>query len=174
MGTGIMVCGLNGSGKSTFGKALAKAIGFHFIDAEDIYFPHREGNSAYLAPRSGEEAKSLLLHMLHQHQAFVFASVKGDYGEQVSRFYRYVVLVETPKEIRMQRVRQRSFEKFGDRMLPGGDLYEQEEAFFRMADEREERYIKPWLQSVGCPVLRIDGTKPVEQNVELVISRIGM
>ena len=36
MGTGIIVCGLNGTGKSTLGKALAEALGHHFIDSEDI------------------------------------------------------------------------------------------------------------------------------------------
>ena len=30
----------------------------------------------------------------------------------------------------MQRVKKRSFQKFGNRMLPGGDLHEQEEKFF--------------------------------------------
>ena len=31
MGTGIIVCGLNGTGKSTLGKALAEELGHHFI-----------------------------------------------------------------------------------------------------------------------------------------------
>lgn len=39
MGTGILICGLNGCGKSTIGKARATKIGFHFIDNEDLFFP---------------------------------------------------------------------------------------------------------------------------------------
>ena len=31
VGTGIMVCGLNGAGKSTMGKVLAKELGFYLI-----------------------------------------------------------------------------------------------------------------------------------------------
>ena len=38
MSGGILVCGLNGSGKSTFGQALAKKLNYHFIDIEDLYF----------------------------------------------------------------------------------------------------------------------------------------
>lgn len=37
-------------------------------------------------------------------------------------FFQYIVLVEVPRDIRLQRVRNRSFQKFGSRMLPGGDL----------------------------------------------------
>ena len=38
MGIGIQICGLNGCGKSTLGKALAEKIDFHFIDNENLYF----------------------------------------------------------------------------------------------------------------------------------------
>lgn len=34
------------------------------------------------------------------------------------------------KEIRIQRVKSRSFQKFGKRILLGGDLYEKEKQFF--------------------------------------------
>ena len=39
MGTGIMICGLNGTGKSTLGKALAEKLHFYFIDNEISIFP---------------------------------------------------------------------------------------------------------------------------------------
>lgn len=39
MGIGIIVCGLNGTGKSTLGKALVEKLNFHFIDNENLYFP---------------------------------------------------------------------------------------------------------------------------------------
>ncbi len=39
MGTRIVVCGLNGVGKSTLGRVLAERLGFWFIDNEDLYFP---------------------------------------------------------------------------------------------------------------------------------------
>lgn len=38
--------------------------------------------------------------------------------------------IDVPKGIQIQQARNRSFQKFGNRMLPGGDLYEQEEGFF--------------------------------------------
>lgn len=47
-------------------------------------------------------------------------------------------------------------------MLPGGDLYEQEEAFFQKAAGRTERYVAEWVEPVDCPVIRVDGTKAVD------------
>lgn len=53
----------------------------------------------------------------------------------------------------LQRVRGRSFRKFGERMLPGGDLYEQEERFFDFAASGSEEGVEDWAYSVGCPVI---------------------
>ena len=38
---GIIVCGLNGAGKSVLGKALAERLRCRFIDNEDLFFPRR-------------------------------------------------------------------------------------------------------------------------------------
>ena len=102
----------------------------------------------------------------------MLASVKEDYGENICQFFRYVVLIDVPKDIRLQRVKERSFHKFGSRMLPGGDLYEQEENFFDLVRSRAENTVEEWVRSLSCPVIRVDGTKPVNENVKLIIERI--
>ena len=172
MKTGIIVCGLNGSGKSTVGKALAEKLGFHFIDNETLFFSRTSVNEPYANPRSREEVIALLMEEVRQHGNFVFAAVKGNYGEEILPFYTLAVQIEAPKELRMQRVRNRSFQKFGNRILEGGDLHKQEEAFFKMVESREERLVDDWLETLTCPVLRIDGTKPVDENVAWIIHQI--
>ncbi len=172
MGIGIIVCGLNGSGKSTLGKALAEKLDFHFIDNEDLYFPKTTPNYIYSSPRTREEVEKLLFSEIKAHENFVFASVKGDYGEHIYPFFQYAVLIDVAKDIRIQRVRNRSFQKFGNRMLRGGDLYEQEEKFFELVKSRPENTVEEWIQSLKCPIIRIDGTKPIEENVAFIIEQL--
>ena len=172
MGTGILVCGLNGTGKSTLGKALAEKLHFYFIDNEDLYFPKIDPAYIYASPRTREEVEKLLLNEIEKHENFVFASVKGDYGETIYPFFQYAVLIDVPKDIRMKRVKNRSFQKFGNRMLLGGDLYEQEERFFDSVKSRAENTVEKWIQSLNCPIIRIDGTKPIEENINLVIQQV--
>ena len=173
MGIGIQICGLNGCGKSTLGKALAERIGLHFIDNEHLYFSRPNADEPYANPKSRAEVERLLMDEVNEHPDFVFSAVKGDYGKDIVPMYNYVVVIDVPKEIRTQRVRNRSFQKFGDRMLIGGDLYGQEEAFFEMAASRQDDYIENWLRKVNCPIIRVDGTKPIEENVEYIIHVIG-
>lgn len=166
MGTGIVICGLNGAGKSRLGKVLAERLHFHFIDAEDLYFPTAH---IYADPRTHEDAEKILLNEIKKHQNFVFACVKGDHGEAVYPLFQYAVWMDVPQKIRMERVKDRSFQQFGNRMLPGGDLYEQEERFFALVRSRTEDTAKKWVRSLHCPIIRIDETKPVEENVNFII-----
>lgn len=173
MGIGIQICGLNGCGKSTLGKALAEKTGFHFIDNENLYFSRSGHNDPYANPRSEEEVERLLLQEVSEHPNFVFSAVRGNYGTEIIPMYNYIVVIEVPKEIRSQRIRNRSFQKFGSRMLVGGDLHEQEEAFFRIAESRRDDYVEKWLQMVECPIIRVDGTKGIEENVEYIIQTLN-
>ena len=174
---GILVCGLNGCGKSTVGRILAGKTGFKFIDNEDLYFAKDDPDYLFSAPRSRDEVVRLLESEMPADGRFVFAAVSGnsdDYGEKLAPALELIVLIEVPKAVRMERVRARSFGKFGERMLEGGDLYERESAFFRLVESRPEDYVTKWLGSderaAGVPVLRIDGTLPPEENVGRIIT----
>ena len=172
MGTGIIVCGLNGAGKSTLGKALAEELNFYFIDNEELYFPKTDPHYVYASPRTRGEVEQILFSEINAHENFVFASVKGDYGETILPYFQYAVMIDVPKDIRIQRVIDRSFQKFGNRMLPGGDLHEKEENFFHVVKSRPENTVEEWLQSFSGTIIRIDGTKPIEENISLIIEQI--
>ena len=170
---GILVCGLNGSGKSTLGRALAASLGWRFWDAEDFVFPKSDPGAPYAEPLSRGEAERLLREALRACDGFVFASVKGDWGEALLERLRLAVLVEVPRGVRLERVRLRSRAQFGDRMLPGGDLEQREEAFFRMVEARPEDAVEAWLPALRCPLLRVDGALPPEVNIRLIRARLA-
>ncbi len=172
MGTGILLCGPNGAGKSTLGKALAAELGYCFIDIEDLYFPKTDPQYMYASPRPRKEVERLLFGEIKANENFVLACVKGNYGENIRPFFRYAVLMDAPKDVRLRRVRERSFHKFGSRMLPGGDLFEREEIFFDLVKTRAGNEAEKWVQTLSCPVLRVDGTRPIEENVSSIIERI--
>ena len=147
-------------------------MGVCFIDIEDLYFPKTDPHYTYVSPRTRKEVEQLHHSEINAHKDFVLVSVKGDYGENIRPFFRYAVLIDVPKDIRLKRVKERSFHKFGNRMLPGGDLYEQEGKFFNFVKFRAENTVEVWVQSLACPVIRVDGTRPIEENVRLIIERM--
>lgn len=162
----IILCGGNGAGKSTLGRSLAERLGYVFLDVEDFYFPHRDPGEPYQSARSSEEVSALLLEALQRSEACILAAVRGNYGAEVEKMFTRGIFLSVPKELRMERIRRRSFEKFGARMLPGGDLHQSEEAFFTMVEGRTEKDVENWLNSLHIPVLHADGTRPIQENVE--------
>lgn len=171
---GIFICGLNGSGKSTLGKALAEKLNYNFIDVEDLYFPKTNLNYIYASPRTREEVVKLLLCKIKANDNFVFTSVKGDYGDTIYPFFQSIVMIDVAKDIRLQRVKNRSYQKFGNRMLPDGDLYEQEKRFFDFVESRSENTVEEWVKTINCPIIRVDGTKPIEENISYIIEQISL
>lgn len=174
MGNKILVCGLNGVGKSALGKRLAEKLNYKFRDIEDYYFPKNDTEHPYELARTKPEVSALLLEDMKKYEDFIFSSVKGDYGGEVISMVTYVILIDAPKDIRMKRVKDRSFQKFGDRVLPGGDIYEKEKDFYGMVSRRSEQEVEDWLlQDVHIPIIRVDGTKQVDSNITEIIRRLN-
>ena len=116
-----------------------------------------------------EEIAKLLYTDLCQNDNIIFAGVRGNYSPEIATMFTNAVFVKVPKEIRMERVRSRAFNKFGDRVLQGGDLYEREKAFYDIIEKRTDEVVTDWLETLNIPVIAIDGRKPIEENVDLIL-----
>lgn len=168
MPQGIAIVGLNGSGKTTLGRALAERLGYFRIDVEDYYFP---AEGAFDSPRGRDEVERMMLADIEKHENFVLSSVCADF-ESIEPFYELIVYLEAPKTERMERIRQRSLNRFGVRVLPGGDLYESEENFFAFAEKRTPEKIEKWIENVACPVLRVDSTRAVDEIAAEILRKL--
>ena len=159
---GIMVFGANGSGKTTLGRELACILNFKFIDVEAYFF--EESEIPYTAVRSREEVIKLMLDDIFVHGSFVLASCMGNYGDEIPLYYELAVYMEAPLELRLQRVIDRTYKRFGERACKGGDMYEQECKFYDFVASRPLSDIEEWGATLSCPVIRVDGTEDWRVN----------
>ena len=164
---GLVIAGPNGSGKTTLGRLLAQRLSCAHLDAEDFAF--LPSSAPYSRPRPREEARALLLEAMRQHPRFILTAVSGDFGPEADRLYAGAVWLDAPLDLRLARVRQRSLHQLGQRAMPGGNLYGQEEAFLRFVASRSMDAAESWLSRLRCPVLRLDGALPVEETATLVL-----
>ena len=172
MGKGILVCGCNGCGKSTLGRMLAERLGVRFLDIEDYFFPKKDLDYPYRGSRSRQEAVALLTADTAGEEPFVLAAVKGDLGPEMEARFACIVLLTAPEDVRAKRVRERSFGRFGERMLPGGDLYQAEEGFFRTAAALSPGDVTRWANTLSCPIIGIDSNRPAGEILEEIIERL--
>ena len=43
-----------------------------------------------------------------------------------------------------------------------------------MVDGRGDDFVMDWVKAVKCPIIRVDGTKPIQENVEFIRREIGI
>jgi adenylate kinase family enzyme/GNAT superfamily N-acetyltransferase len=157
MSHGILVCGLNGAGKTTLARELALLLGYKHMDIEDYYFLPSE--IPYTRSRTQEECIPLMLADMDKHTNFVLSAVIGDFGNEIIKRFDLAVIIDAPLDVRMARVLKRDIDRFGNRVLEGGDLYEQQMRFRNKVAARPADYAEQWAKTLACPVLRIDGTR---------------
>ena len=166
----IIICGLNGSGKTTLGSKLAQKINYIHKDVENYYF-NNNSEYKYTQSRSKEEVSKEVENDFTQNENIIFTSCKGDYGN-ISNICDLSVYIRLDKNTRLNRVKERSYKQFGSRVLEGGDLHEKEAEFWNMVYNKDEATVENWFNELKCKKIIIDGTRELEEKVEIIISAL--
>ena len=169
MKQGVIIFGANGSGKTTLGREVARILNYKHMDIEDYFF--KKSEIPYAVTRSREEYIGLMLADIEKHPRFVITAVTGDFGDAIPRFYKLAVHLSVPANLRVQRVKQRSYERFGERIDEGGDMYEQEAKFFEFVATRPLSGIDTWAKSLTCPLIHADGRLDWRTNAIDIVER---
>ncbi|MDO4741319.1 MAG: hypothetical protein Q4A66_11675 [Eubacteriales bacterium] len=191
MARGIAFFGLNGAGKSTLAHALAKETGFFEMDAEDYYFPEQRASRAqalecaesiktehlgalpFSVSRTKDEAEAAMLTDMRAHPRFILAGVTLRWRSEILEQIAVAFLVETPAQERARRIQSREEKRFGARVLPGGDMYAQQSEFRAWAQARDPQLAEDSAKELRCPVVRLNGLLPLEENLRIIRERIA-
>jgi hypothetical protein len=121
------------------------------------------------------------MHDLTAHDTWVVSGSLCGWGDVAIPLFEFVVFLSIPPEVRMARLRRREHERFGERILPGGDMYEVSQAFLTWAasydegglDMRSRQRHDQWLSTLPCPVVRIEGEYTIEKQLAVLMVEIG-
>jgi 8-oxo-dGTP pyrophosphatase MutT (NUDIX family)/thymidylate kinase len=153
---GIIILGANGNGKSTLGRELARVLDFAHFDVEKYWF--YESDIPFTAARPPEERRAMLMSDMKKHGSFVVSGSVLNWGNEFTTMFDLAVFLTAPTDIRLKRIEDREYERWGDRVRPGGDMYEQEQKFREFAAARDIAQLEESASAFGCPLLHIDGT----------------
>lgn len=167
MHNGILITGLNGCGKSTVCKILADRLNYYSMDVEDYYFI--KSDTPYSKFHTLEQTKQLMLKDIQKHGDFVLATVNCDWGEEISSMCKLAVLLSAPLDLRMKRIKNREYDKFGNRVLEGGDLYASQQKFHNKVLARGDEHMVKQIQFIKCPIIEVDATLPIENVVKIIL-----
>lgn len=170
----IHITGASGSGTTTLARRICETYGYVHFDTDDFFW--EPSDPPYTRKRAIAERQRLLANALDGACAWALSGSLTDWGDLFIPRFDLVIYVSAPVEVRLRRLRAREHEQFGARILPGGDMFEEHQAFLDWAmqydtggmDMRSEAMHRAWLKQLPCPVIRADGTVPPEENLLLL------
>ncbi len=180
MYNGIAIIGLNGAGKSTLAHVLAKKLHYFEIDVEDYYFPEQRSSRInalevrtsadvsfipYLSPRAKSEVEFAIRKDINCNPQFVLSGVSLNWSESILSQIDIVFYLHVPLSERLRRIRSREAQRFGSRILPGGDMYEQHNEFLNKIENRSEQEITRSLENLSCPVVNVEEILPLCNDI---------
>jgi len=169
MPRGIIINGASGTGKTTLGLELAKRLDFFFMDLDDYYRNKDTGISC----SNEDEIRKNIVEDIARHPNFVMSgSIIGELLTEVRPYIDYVVLLFASTETRVNRVKARTAAEYGNRIMPGGDMYDIAELFYKDVKRSNPKKFELWSSSFICPVIRLDGEKSIETNASVAMKAI--
>jgi len=167
---GIILFGAAGSGKTTIALELAQHLNFWHLDLDDYHW-RWDTEIPYTVLRPAEERINHIMNDISQHANFVMSGNMWSIRKTFEHLFDLAVLVTAPVQVRAERIRSRELAKWGNRILPGGDMYAANPIYHQDHLERvrndfdQDKQHDAWAKELSCPVLNIDGTAPIEESV---------
>ena len=170
----INIFGSSGSGSTTLAKQIAFEFDYNFIDVDDYLW--QKTDPPFTKRNTNEEASNLIKTKLNDKQPAVISGSLVGIGDNIKHKIDLFIYINLDKDIRVKRIKDREMKRFGNRVLAGGDLYNQHQEFIKWVSEYEDnpenqrsrRQHLLWLEDVSVPVLRITEELTMEELLNLV------
>jgi len=157
----IHIFGASGSGTSSIAQAVAEKLGYKHFDSDNyLWLPTAE---PFTELRPEEERIAMLEKDLASCNQWVESGSLCGWGDIFIPLFDLVVFVYVPPDIRVERLKKREYQRYGDATLPGGSRYESTIEFIEWAAGYDSGLLtgrslpkhESWLSGITCDVLRI-------------------
>ena len=169
----VHVFGASGAGTTTIAKIVSGQLGYKHFDSDDYFWLSTE--KPFTAERERNECLKMLDEDLSQNDRWVLSGSIANWGNIVVPHFDLVAFVYVPTEIRLERLKERERERYGEtrhkesqEFLDWAAAYDDGTRSGRSLPKHEE-----WLKNISCPTLRItniDFDTSIEAVMQAIVS----
>lgn len=175
----IHIFGASGSGTTTLGKRICEELGYALMDTDDYFWIPT--NPRFTQKRPVDERIALMKRDIDQSENVVISGSLTDWGDVLIPFFTLAIRIELDQALRIERLKQREKARFGSRIEPGGDMYQQHLNFVEWAKTydnggmniRSKMKHDEWQKLLSCQILCLDGADTIDANLEKVLTILG-
>lgn len=170
----IQVIGASGTGKSTLCRALSDKTGVYWIDTDKYLWKDDTFTENYPV----DERMKMYDDDIAKHSDYIVSGSVHFWNPLGFADRELLVLLILDEEARMKRLYERELERFGARMLPGGDHYETTREFidwcatYLTADENASTSYAAHnlrLREARCKTLILNAEQKIDMLCESVL-----
>lgn len=173
----VHIFGASGAGTTTVSKIVSEKLGYLHFDSDNYFWLPIE--DPYTVKRGRGECLRLLNDDLTKHSKWILSGSLTNWGNEVIPYFDLVVFLYVPAEVRLQRLKQREYERYGEEIFPGGSRYKQSEVFLEWAASYDDgprigRSLathEAWLKGIPCSTVRVMNDT-LENSVGTIVQAI--
>ncbi|WP_024889419.1 AAA family ATPase [Luteimonas huabeiensis] len=174
----IHVFGASGSGTTTLGAALAARLALRHVDVDDVYW--KRTDPPYTQKHTPAERIAAIERRIRDRDGWILTGSLVSWGDVFVGRFTLAVFLSLDDAERMRRLRARERARYGERIAPGGDLAEHHREFMDWAaryetagpEMRSRAMHERWLKTLPCPVVALDGARPVDASVDAIVEAL--
>ena len=170
----IHIFGASGSGTTALGKTLSEDMDLPHFDSDNYYW--KDTDPPFTQKNTVEERHKLLLQDMKGLSGWVLSESMDSWSRPFIPLFTAVIFVLADADLRVERLREREYSDYGDRIKIGGDMFDEHEYFIKWAHQydtgelsgRSLKRHKEWIRSLTCPVLTVNNNQAYDDMVTAV------
>ena len=174
----ILIFGASGSGTTTLANSLSQKTNFPHLDIDNYYWEIT--NPIFQKKVEKEVSQRNVLQDFQKQNDVVVSGSMVSWGEVWVTAFDLVIFIYLKNDIRMQRLKEREVERYGDKLLSDKVTQENSKAFLEWAnnyddfnfDGRSLKIYEDWMEKIHCPILKLNGSIQLEVKVNSILDVI--
>lgn len=175
----IHIFGASGSGVTTLGKALSEKLNIEYFDSDDFFWLKTE--VPFTIKQDPETRNKTVSEILHRSHHWIFGGSIIHWGEHIFPAFDLIIFLYLPPEIRMERLKKREYERYGNTIIINKERAQKFEEFMEWAKDydhdtgianRTLNAHREWLSEIKVPFIELSGEYEISQKMEIIMARI--
>lgn len=173
----IHIFGASGSGVTTLGEKLSEHLQIPYFDTDFYYWEKSE--PPFTVRRNPQLRNEMIISDMRMYESWILGGSVNSWGEDLFRPFDLAVFLWIPGEVRLERLRKREFQRYGDIIYTDPARNRQYLNFIQWASEYDSGGLtsrtieahEKWMSGLDAHVLQLREDISVEQRVAIVLNK---
>lgn len=175
----INIFGASGTGVTTMGKRLADTLKVPYLDSDDYFWENTE--PPFTSRRNPQERNQMIRNELLMTNDWILGGSVIDWGNNVFPDFDLVIFLYLPNNLRIERLKKRELELYGDVIYTNSTRREQFKKFINWAADYDNNagianrtlYAhEKWISNLNLPIIRLVGDLTTQERIKLTMDKL--